>query len=343
MLCGGIPGVPPRAFTVCPVGARAPAHLHLAAPRPFRPRATASCRKKRKAPKDPDPTQTPASPSPPFFALFHFFRPPHLAAPKPFRPHATALCRKERKGPKNPDPTQTPASPPPPFFRPLSFLSATPARSPQSSFGLTPPPFAEKNERRRKIRTPPKHHLPHRTHFFALFRFFRPPQLAAPKPFRPHAAALCRKERKTPKNPDPTQTPPSPSHPFFCPLSFLSATPARSPKTLSASRRRPLPKRTKGAERSGPHPNTRLPTAPIFSPSFASFGHPTSQPQNPFGPPRNAAHGDSPGWSGPHLGSPHPGMDIAECSPTIASRQHTDETADPSYPSPRQRPSSDLD
>ncbi len=73
-----------------------------------------------------------------------------------------------------------------------------PTSQPQSSFGTTPQPFTDKG---RKIRTRPNGTLP-AAPFFARFRFFRPPQLAAPKPFRPHATALCRKERKKPKDPD---------------------------------------------------------------------------------------------------------------------------------------------
>ncbi len=61
-------------------------------------------------------------------------------------------------------------------------LRRFPTSQPKSSFGTTPQPFAEKNERSRKTRTPPKHPPPQRPHFFAPFRFFRPPHLAAPNP-----------------------------------------------------------------------------------------------------------------------------------------------------------------
>ena len=57
------------------------------------------------------------------------------------------------------------------------------------------------------------------------------------------------------------------------------ASPPRSPNPLSAPRPSPLPIR---AERFG-HAQTALSPPPLFSPAFVSFGHPSSQPQNPFG------------------------------------------------------------
>jgi hypothetical protein len=119
----------PSAPSIPRSGPRALPQISFPTPAPSPPEAAATGRDQH------------ATPPPPFFAHFRFFRPPHLAAPKPFRPDTTALCRKERKESKDPEP---PKHHPPHrpffalfrFFRPPQLAAANPLSASRASPGL---------------------------------------------------------------------------------------------------------------------------------------------------------------------------------------------------------------